>query len=72
MSTAVRESGVVEKFDSKRGYGFITRDNDEPNLFVHFSNIQVEGYKELTKGQKVTFEVGSTAKGPAALNVIPE
>jgi len=68
----VRETGTVEKFDAKRGYGFITRENNEPNLFVHFSNILAEGYKELTKGQKVTFEVGTTAKGPAALNVIPE
>jgi len=68
----VRETGVVEKFDAKRGYGFITRDNNEPNLFVHFSNIEVDGYKELTKGQKVSFEVGSTPKGPAALSVVPE
>jgi len=68
----VRESGIVEKFDAKRGYGFITRDNNEPNLFVHFTNIKAEGYRELTKGQKVSFEVGNTDKGPAALNVIPE
>lgn len=68
----VRETGVVEKFDAKRGYGFITRDNNEPNIFVHFSNINVEGYKELTKGQRVSFEVGNTEKGDAALNVVPE
>jgi CspA family cold shock protein len=68
----VRESGIVEKFDAKRGYGFITRDNNEPNLFVHFTNIKAEGYRELTKGQRVSFEVGSTEKGPAALNVVPE
>jgi len=68
----VRESGIVEKFDAKRGYGFITRDNEEPNLFVHYTSIQAEGYKELKTGQKVTFDVGSTPKGPAALNVVPE
>lgn len=68
----IRENGIVDKFDSKRGYGFITRENDKPNIFVHFSNIQKEGYKELSVGQKVSFEVGESPKGPTALNVVPE
>lgn len=69
MDELVKESGIVEKFDSKRGFGFITRENDEPNIFVHFTNIVGDGYKELTAGQKVEFEVGDSPKGPTALNV---
>lgn len=65
----VKESGIVEKFDSKRGFGFITRENDQPNIFVHFTNIVGDGYKELTAGQNVKFEVGDSPKGPTALNV---
>ena len=72
MSELVKESGVVEKFDSRRGYGFITRENEEPNIFVHYTNILGEGYRELNPGQKVTFEVGESPKGPTALNVEPE
>lgn len=70
MSTV--ETGIVKKFDAKRGFGFITRDNNEPDIFVHFSNIKKDGYKDLSVGQKVTFEVSSTPKGAAAINVIPE
>jgi len=72
MNEVTRESGVVEKFDSKRGFGFITRENNESNIFVHYSEIQGEGYKELNAGQKVTFEAKQTEKGPAAFNVVAE
>jgi len=68
----VRETGIVEHFDPKRGFGFITRENEKPNIFVHFTNITGEGYKELSKGQKVSFEVGESPKGPTALNVTAE
>jgi CspA family cold shock protein len=68
----VRETGMVEHFDSKRGFGFITRENNKPNIFVHFTNINGDGYRELTKGQRVSFEVGDSPKGPTALNVTAE
>lgn len=65
----VRESGIVEKFDARRGFGFITREDDKPNIFVHYTNINGEGYKELKPDEKVTFVVGDTEKGPTALEV---
>lgn len=50
-------TGVVKFFNSDKGYGFITDDETKKDIFVHFSSINVEGYKTLTEGQKVSFEV---------------
>lgn len=72
MSEVTREFGIVERFDARRGFGFITREKSKPNIFVHFTNIKGEGYKELMPGQKVSFEVGESPKGPTALNVEAE
>ena len=63
--------GTVKWFSNEKGYGFIEREDGE-DLFVHFSEIQVEGYKTLNEGQKVEFEVTEGAKGLQASNVVPQ
>ena len=61
-------TGVVKWFSSEKGYGFISQD-DGPDVFVHFSAIQGEGFKNLEEGQKVEFEVTQGQKGPQASDV---
>lgn len=61
--------GTVKWFDSTKGYGFITRDDTEQDVFVHFTAIQGEGYRSLEEGQQVSFEIGEGPKGPAAESV---
>ncbi|MBD8059471.1 cold-shock protein [Cellulomonas sp. JH27-2] len=63
--------GTVKWFNAEKGYGFITPDNGGADLFVHFSSIQVDGYRTLEEGQAVEFEVGQGAKGPQAEQVRP-
>lgn len=63
------ETGTVKWFNSQKGYGFITRDSGD-DVFVHFKAIQGEGYKTLEEGDKVQFEVGESAKGLQAINVL--
>jgi len=60
--------GTVKWFNAEKGYGFITRD-DGSDVFVHYSAIQMDGYKVLEEGQSVTFEVGNGEKGPQAESV---
>ena len=62
-------TGVVKWFNNEKGYGFITREDGEPDVFVHYSNIAGSGYRSLAEGQRVEFEVGPGRKGPEALNV---
>ena len=62
------EKGIVKWFNSEKGYGFISRENDE-DVFVHFSAITMDGYKTLEEGQEVEFEVVQGEKGPQATNV---
>ncbi len=64
----VREQGTVKWFNSSKGYGFIQRQSGE-DVFVHFSAIQMEGYKTLNEGQAVEFEVREGPKGLQAENV---
>ncbi len=61
-------TGTVKFFNSEKGYGFITRDQGD-DVFVHFSNIQGEGYRSLTQGQQVEFDVAPGRKGEEAQNV---
>ena len=63
-------TGVVKWFNDEKGFGFITRDDGEKDVFVHFSAIQGDGFKSLAEGQKVEFEVVQGEKGPAAENVV--
>jgi CspA family cold shock protein len=60
--------GTVKWFNGSKGYGFITREGG-PDVFVHFSAIQGEGFKNLEEGQKVEFTVEQGPKGPQASNV---
>jgi len=63
--------GTVKWFDNKKGYGFITPTTGGSDLFVHMSSILMEGYKTLTEEQSVTYQVGTSDRGPVATNVIP-
>lgn len=62
--------GTVKWFNNVKGYGFIAPDEGE-DLFVHYSEIQIEGYRTLKNGQRVSFEVSSGDKGVHALKVMP-
>lgn len=67
-------NGTVKWFNAEKGYGFISNDNGGDDVFVHFSAIQVEGFKTLTEGQKVTFDTEPDPKNSAklrAINVTP-
>ncbi|HDN26434.1 MAG TPA: cold shock domain-containing protein [Thioploca sp.] len=67
-----RVSGTVKWFNDSKGYGFIERDGDnEPDVFVHHSSIQGDGFKSLQEGQKVTMAVTQGQKGPQAEDVTP-
>lgn len=61
--------GTVKWFNDAKGYGFIEHDGGR-DVFVHYSAIQVEGYKTLKEGQSVSFELIDGPKGPQALNVM--
>jgi CspA family cold shock protein len=60
--------GTVKWFDDRKGYGFIARDGAE-DVFVHFSAIQGNGFKTLSEGQEVEFEITNGPKGVQAVNV---
>ncbi len=68
VETAVLQTGRVKWFDNSKGYGFIELEG-ERDVFVHFSAIQNDGYKTLSEGQAVQFEVVDGDKGPQATNV---
>jgi CspA family cold shock protein len=61
-------TGVVKWFNAEKGYGFISQEGG-PDVFVHFSAIQMTGYKSLEEGQRVDFDVTQGQKGPQAANV---
>ena len=60
--------GTVKWFNDAKGFGFIEQDNG-PDVFVHFSQIESEGFKSLAEGDRVAFEVTEGAKGPQSTNV---
>lgn len=67
---AARMTGTVRWYSSQKGYGFIVSD-DGVEHFVRYSDITMDGFKELTEGQRVSFEVGDDGRGPVALDVCP-
>ena len=62
--------GTVKWFNAQKGYGFITNESTGEDVFVHFSALQMDGFKVLDEGDKVEFEVINGEKGPQAANVV--
>jgi cold shock protein len=65
----MRTTGTVKWFNDSKGFGFIARENGEKDCFVHHSAISGGGFKSLTEGERVEFDVVQGQKGPAAENV---
>jgi CspA family cold shock protein len=63
--------GTVKWFNAEKGFGFIEPSDGSPDVFVHYSEIQANGYRTLEEGQQVEFEVGQGQKGPQAQGVKP-
>jgi CspA family cold shock protein len=63
-------TGMVKWFNDSKGFGFIQADGQERDVFVHYSAIQGEGFKTLSEGQRVDFELIDGPKGPQAANVM--
>ncbi|MDE1462853.1 cold-shock protein [Spartinivicinus poritis] len=65
-----RKNGTVKWFNESKGFGFLEQQSG-PDVFVHYSAIQSQGFKSLTEGQQVEFTVTQGPKGPQAENVVP-
>ena len=66
------DSGTVKWFNEDKGFGFISPADGGKDLFVHHSEVRVDGFARLEEGQSVSFEVGEGQKGPCAKNVVPQ
>lgn len=64
------QTGTVNRFNKIKGYGFISPDNGGNEVFVHFSQIQLAGYKELKEGQRISYELEVGERGEFASNVV--
>ena len=65
-------TGKVKWFNDSKGFGFITPTDGGKDVFVHHSSIRIDGFKTLSEGQSVSFEVQNGPKGPSAVNVVPQ
>jgi len=71
VKVMTRETGTVERFMDEKGFGFIKPDGGGKDVFVHHSAIQGSGFKSLTAGTRVEYELKQDPKGPRAENVVP-
>ena len=69
QDATMQKSGSVKWFNDQKGFGFITPDDGSPDVFVHYSDIEMDGFKTLAEGQKVRFTVSQGDKGPRATKV---
>jgi len=67
--TTNMKNGTVKRFNKVKGYGFITPDESDTEVFVHFSEVEIAGYKELKVGQRISFELATGDKGEFATKV---
>ncbi len=65
-----RLTGTVKFFNTEKGFGFIAPENGERDVFVHFSAIQSDGFRNLNEGDRVEFSIESSDKGPRAAEVV--
>lgn len=65
------QNGIVKWFNNSKGYGFIQADDSPDDIFAHFSNVVMDGFKTLKRGQKVSFELVDGPKGKQAQNIQP-
>ncbi|NIO31911.1 MAG: cold shock domain-containing protein [Gemmatimonadetes bacterium] len=66
----MRTTGTVKWFNDSKGFGFITPEDGQKDCFVHHTAIQADGFKSLSEGERVEFDVVQGDKGPAAANVV--
>ena len=72
VQTRDMATGVVKWFDRDKGFGFIVDDENANEVFVHYSAIEMEGFRFLVDGSTVTFDIEETDRGSAAANVVPD
>ena len=67
----MESTGVVKWFSRSKGYGFVSPDGGDKDVFVHYSNISGDGFRNLEAGERVSFVIEETPKGPQAVQVTP-